>query len=75
MGMTASLFQTALQLPIALQRLSWEICFYLISLIEHQSDVDYNVVQEMNGGMDEDVKTNVQSSAGICFGFGLYFWL
>lgn len=35
--------------------LSWEICFYLISLIEHQWDVDYNVVQEMNGGMDEDV--------------------
>ena len=32
---------------------------HLISLIEHKSDVDYNVFQEMIGGIDEDVKKNI----------------
>ena len=49
--------------------------FYLISLIEHKPDVDYNVFQEMNGGIDEDVKKNMHNNACIPSAFHLYLRL
>ena len=47
----------------------------MISLIEHKSDVDYNVFQEMIGGIDEDVKKNMHNNACIPSAFHLYFRL